>query len=311
MTEVETYSSTHHSPPASLRGWAGPSQRGGLSYPHGSQSSEGSGVNQGSDGGSMPHNESAQPLLEEGASPTSPGENLLCIRCPGHKPFAQERGLKRHCEDVHGDGPHFTCWVGNCTVKWTRGRESVFRKHLLKKHGLEGKKVDEKLRRPAWHRHRKPQPRRKGSVIKSDPLVLPPPIGRDRQSLAEPQQRPLMPSLLDVGKDANHASPPLVPSVAWHGQAEPSELGRHVPTHAPPGLLSEGESAPVNGNDIIPGLWFLSPSPWGEWESTTGNNPVIPPNPGTVHIPALPSPVGGIEPPPFLEILPSWGQLGV
>ncbi|KAI0268583.1 hypothetical protein BGY98DRAFT_1180318 [Russula aff. rugulosa BPL654] len=185
MTEVETYSSfTYQSPPASLRGWTGPSKLDGPSYPHGSQGIKGSCANQGGDGGSTPRNESSQPL----------------------------QGLKRHCEEVHRDGLRFTCQEDNCTHEWTRSRESEFRKHLRKKHGLEDDKIDEKLGRRARRRCRK------GSVIKGDPE-------RDRQCPAEPQQRPLTSSLLDVGKDANHAFQPLEPSVAynpWLRHGEPN-----------------------------------------------------------------------------------------
>ena len=61
---------------------------------------------------------------------------------------------------------------------------------------------------------------RGGSVIESDqpPHFPHPPIERDRQSLAEPQQRPLMLPVLAVGKDANHTPPPLIPSVMKYTQ---------------------------------------------------------------------------------------------
>ena len=131
--------------------------------------------------------------------------------------------------------------------------------HLRKKHGLEDNKIDKKLG-PRANR-RRPCRRRKGSVIKSDPLplLLPPPIERNRQCLVGPQQRSLTPSLLYVGKDASHAFQPLVPSVAynpWLGHGEPSELERHALTLSPPGLLSEEESALVNRHFIGFG-WYI------------------------------------------------------
>jgi hypothetical protein len=46
---------------------------------------------------------------------------------------------------------------------------------------------------------------------------------------------------------------------------------------------------------------------WGEWGSTSAN---IPPNPGTVHIPALPSPVGGYQTIPFSEDPAILGAVG-
>ncbi len=126
-------------------------------------------------------------------------------------------------------------------------------------HGLEDDniRVDEILGGPPRRR------RRGGRVTESDlpPHISPPPIEHDRQSLAEPQQRPLMLPLLAVGNDAHHASPPLVPSVAynprlWH-DAEPevtttepedsSGLEHLAATHAPSRLLSEEEFALLVG----------------------------------------------------------------
>ncbi len=164
-----------------------------------------------------------------------------------------------------------------------------------------------------------------GRVIESDlpPHFLPPPIEHDRQSLAGPQQRPL-PVMLPLpaeGKDAHHTSPPLVPSVAYNprlGHAEPeitmtehedsSGLEHTASTHTPSALLSEEEFALLVSHLKFPiregrirfvhaflyttymidsVLRFPSVHPGGS--TTTG----IPPNPGMLHIPALPSPVGG------------------
>jgi hypothetical protein len=178
-------------------------------------------------------------------------------------------------------------------------------------------------------------PRRRGRVIESDlpPHFSPPPIERGRQSLAEPQQRPLMPPLLAVGKDANHASPPVIPSVAYNsrlGHAEPeitttehgysSELEHLAATHAPSRLFSEEDFALLGGHYKIHGrfrfvhaflcatymidsaLRFPSVHPGG---STTAD---IPPNPGMFHIPALPFPVGGYHTSPVSgnPPLPPW-----
>jgi hypothetical protein len=167
----------------------------------------------------------------------------------------------------------------------------------------------------------------RGSVIESDllPQFSPPPIERDQQSLAEPQQRPLVQPLLAVVEDTNHASPPVMPSVAYNpqlvhqpevtttGHAYSSELEHLAATHAPSRLFSEEEFALVGGHYKIHGrfrfvhafscattymidsaLRFPSVHPGG---STTAD---ILPNPGMLHIPALPSPVGG-DPP-----LPPW-----
>jgi hypothetical protein len=191
---------------------------------------------------------------EEGASPTSPGENpgrpsFQCPLCPDRKPYTQKQVLKRHYKKKHQPDSLIKCSQSNCNHKWTQSRKSDFRKHLKKTHGLEDDQINKKLGPP-------PRPRRrKGRVIEgvSPPHFSPPPIERDRQSLAESQQRPLMLPLLAVRKDANHASPPLIPSVAYNprlGHAEPgvtttehehsSGLEHLAATHAPKVLSDEG-----------------------------------------------------------------------
>jgi hypothetical protein len=102
--------------------------------------------------------------------------------------------------------------------------------------------------------------RRRDRVIERDlpPHSSPPPIEHDRQSLAEPQQHPLILPILALKKDAHHAYPPpsLVPSAAYNprlGYAEPeitttehedsSGLEHTAATHAPSALLSEEEFA--------------------------------------------------------------------
>jgi hypothetical protein len=174
----------------------------------------------------------------------------------------------RHNREKHQPG--FECSHPDCDYKWTRSRRSEYRKHLKKKHGLEDDQIDEILAMA---------PRlgqRKGSVIESDlpPHFSPPLIERDRQSLAEPHQRPLTPPLLAVGKDANHASPPFsIPSVAYNprlGHAEPeitttehedsSGLEHLAATHAPSRLLSEEGFALLGGHLKIHGqIRFVHP----------------------------------------------------
>jgi hypothetical protein len=189
---------------------------------------------------------------EEGASPSSPGEqpgrpSFQCTLCPERKPYTQKQVLKRHYEKEHQPNSLINC--SHCNHKWTRSREYDFRRHLKKKHGLEDNKINEILGRPPRRR------RRKGRVIESDspPHFSPASIERDRQSLAESQQRPLMLPLLAVRKDANHTSPPLIPSMVYNprlGHAEPkvtatehedsSELEHLAATHAPKILSDEG-----------------------------------------------------------------------
>jgi hypothetical protein len=219
----------------------------------------------------------------------------------------------RHYREKHQPG--LDCSHPDCDYKWTQSRRSEYRKHLRKKHRLEDDKVDEILGVPPRRR------RRWGRVIEGE--ILPhfslPPIEHDRQSLAEPQQRPLMLPLLAVRKDAHHTSPPLIPSVAYNsrlGHVEPeitttehedsSGLKHAAATHAPSALLSEEEFAllvrhlktPIRKGRIRfvyaflyvtymieSALRFPSVHPGG---STTAD---IPPNPGMLHIPALPFPV--------------------
>lgn len=104
----------------------------------------------------------------------------------------------------------------------------------------------------------------RGRVIERDlpPHFWPPAIERDRQSLGEPQQHPLILPLLAVRNDAHIASTPLVPSVAHNPR-----LGHAVPeitttehedssglehTHAPSALLSEEEFALLVRHSNIP-----------------------------------------------------------
>jgi len=225
-----------------------------------------------------------------------------CTLCP--KPFAQKQGLMRHYREKHQPG--LKCSHTDCNYEWIRSRRSEYRKHLTKKHRLEDDEIDEILGRPR---------RRRGRVVESDlrPHSSPPPIERDRQSLAEPQQRPLMLPLLAVGKDANHASPPVVPPNPPLGQAEPeitttehedsSGLEHLAATHAPSRLFSKEDFALLGGYYKIHGRFrFPSVHPG---RSTTAD---IPPNPGMLHIPALPSPVCGYHTSPVSgnPPLPPW-----
>ena len=252
---------------------------------------------------------------EEGASPTSPGEKpgrplFQCTHCPEREPYAQKQGLMRHYQEKHESA--LECSHPDCDYKWSRSRRSEYRKHLTRKHRLEGDEIDGMLGRPR---------RRRGRVIESSP----PSIERDRQSLAKPQQRPQMVPLLAVGKDTNHTSPAVVSSVAHNpsfGQAEPditttehedsSGLEHLAATHAPSRLLSENEFARLMEHMKIHGrirfvhaffkatcltdsaVRFPSVHPGA---STTDN---IQPNPGMLHIPALASPVRGYHAHPVL-----------
>jgi hypothetical protein len=156
----------------------------------------------------------------------------------------------RHHREKHLPG--FVCLHPDCDYEWTRSRRSEYRKHLKKNHILEDDKIDKILAMVPRLCHRR------GRVIEGDlpPQFSPPPIESDRQSLAEPQQRPLMLPLPAVGKDTNHASPPLIPSVAYNpqfGHAEPEVtstehedsigLEHYPPTHAPSRSFSKEDIA--------------------------------------------------------------------
>jgi hypothetical protein len=141
--------------------------------------------------------------------------------------------------------------------------------------------------------------------------------------------------VLAVGKDVHHTSPPLIPSVADNprlGHAEPeitttehedsSELEHLAVTHAPSRLLSKEDFALLRGyykihvqfrfvhaflcatNVIDSALRFPSAHPG---ESTSAD---IPPNPGVLHNPALPSPVGVYHTSPISGELfsPPWAE---
>jgi len=166
----------------------------------------------------------------------------------------------RHYREKHQPG--FECSHPNCDYEWTKSRRSEYRKHLKKKHRLEDDKTDVILAMAPRLCHRS------GSVIESDlpPHFSPPPIERDRQNMAEPHQRPLTLTLLAVGKDANHASPPVIPSVAYNsrlGHAEPeitttehedsNGLEHLAATHAPSRFLSREDSALLGGHYKIHG----------------------------------------------------------
>ena len=175
----------------------------------------------------------------------SKGAPFQCALCPGRKPYASNSSLRRHCREKHEPG--FECPQPGCDdYEWTASRRYLYIEHL-KNHGLGDDKIGTILAQP-------PRPR----VIESNlpaPHFSLPPID-DRQSLAEPRQRPPMPTLLDVGNNANHAIPPLIPSVAynrWFRHAEPTELKLLAPTLAPSGLLSKEDSALVNGHFITHG----------------------------------------------------------
>jgi hypothetical protein len=150
----------------------------------------------------------------------------------------------RHYREKHQPG--FECLEHDCDHKWTRSRKSEYRKHLREEHRLEDDKID-KILGP-------PRRRGKSSAIEGDPPphFSPSPIERDRRSLAEPQQRLLMPPILAVGKDVHRVSLPLVPPLAYNaqlGHAEPETrttehedsggLEHLAATHAPSRLLSE------------------------------------------------------------------------
>lgn len=192
-----------------------------------SQVSEESGLSQGSGRGSTPHNGNFQPL-SEGASPTGLGEtpgrpSYKCTAsgCPVR--CTQERVLKRHYQEKHQ--PRSKCLHLDCSYEWIPSRESEYRKHLTKKHMLEDDIIDRTLGRPRRRRRR---------VIKNyiSPNFSPPPIERDRQSSAEPQQSPPL-------QDAD---------ITTNEHEDSSGLEHHANTHAPSGLLSEEDSALLRGH---------------------------------------------------------------
>jgi hypothetical protein len=212
----------------------------------------------------------------------------------------------RHIREKHQPG--FECMRHDCDYKWSRKYE--YRKHLREKHRLEDDKIDRILGPPRRHGRR--------AIERDAPPHFSPPIEPDRQSLAKPQQRPLMLPVLAVGKDVHHASPHLVPSsLAYNPRVEHAEseittirhedssgLEHLAVTHAPSRLLPNGDFALLEGYYKTHGLFrlvhtflcatyvidsalrFPSAHPGG---STTAS---IPPSPGMLHIPALPSPVG-------------------
>jgi hypothetical protein len=262
---------------------------------------------------------------EEGVSPTCPGEKperRSLYQCPSCvKPFVQKQGLMRHYREKHQPG--FECSHPVCAYKWCRFYE--YRKHLTRTHGLEDNKIDEILGvAPRRRLHR-------GRVVENNlpPQFSPPSVERDRQSLAEPQQRPPMLPLLAAGKDANHAPPPVIPSMAYNprlGHADSEITTDHedscgiehlAATHAPSRLISKEEFALLEEYYKIHGrfrfvhaflyatymidsaLRFPSVHPGG---STTAD---IPPNPGMLHIPALPFPAGGYHTSPVSGDPPS------
>jgi hypothetical protein len=155
----------------------------------------------------------------------------------------------RHYREKHKPG--FECSHLDCNYEWSRSRRYEYRKHLKKKHGLEGDKIDEILAMVPRPSHRR------GGVIKSDirPHSTTLPIERYRQSLTEPQQRPLILPLLAVKTDANHTSPTLVPVVpsprflhaesdnTTAGHTDTSGLEHLAATHGPSRTLSEEELA--------------------------------------------------------------------
>ena len=202
-------------------------------------------------------------VYEEGASPTSLDKKLgrplfQCTQCPKRKSYTQKQVLLRHYREKHQSG--LDCSHSDCDYKWTRSRRSEYRKHLRKKHRLEDDKIDEILGVPPKRR------RRWGRIIEGElpPHFSLPPIDHDRQSLAEPQQRPLMLPFLAVRKDTHHASPPLVPSVAynprlWHVESEITTTGHEgssgldfAATHTASSLLSEEESDRLMGHLKFP-----------------------------------------------------------
>lgn len=214
----------------------------------------------------------------------------------------------RHYREKHEPG--LDCLYPGCDYEWSHSRRSEYRKHLTKKHGLVDDKIDEILAMAPRRCHRG------GRVIESDQMV----------------------PLLAAGKDANHASLTVIPSVAnnprlWPAAPEititshedSSGIEHLAATHAPSMLISKEDSAllgeyyKTHGRFrfvqaflcatymIDSALRFPSVHPGG---STTAD---LPPNPGMLHIPAFPSPVGGYHTspvsgkpfsPPSIERLP-------
>jgi hypothetical protein len=255
--------------------------------------------NLGSDRGSASHNESSQP--------TSPGEkrgrqSLKCTVDGCSIFFTLESARKRHYEERHSDQPHSTCH--KCCQEWTR--EYEHRKHLKRKHNLEDDEINDLLGPPK-------QRRGKGKVIESGPPPhsSPPPIECDRQSLAEPHQRPLMPPFLAVGKEANHASQLLIPhaepevTTTDPDHEDSSGLKHYGATHAPPRFLSGEEFVLLVTYARIHGEFrFVHAFLYATYtiDSALRLPPVYPegsttadisPNPGMPHIPAFSSPVAG------------------
>lgn len=160
-------------------------------------------------------------------SPTIPGEkpgrpSVKCNLCD--KRFTQKQVLSRHEREKHQ--PRFECSRPDCDYKWTQSRTSEYKKHLRRKHGLESDEIDEILAQPPRLR-----------FIKSDqPPHFSPPI------------------------DVHHASPPLIPPVAYNPQlgngeseittTEHEDRGiEHLAAiHAPSRLLSEEDSVLVRGH---------------------------------------------------------------
>ena len=250
----------------------------------------------------------------KGAPPTRTGEKpFKCTRCP--KSYKQRQALNRHDNEKHK--PKLKCLYldrlgSDCKHKWTRSRSYEYRIHLCKDHGLEDDKINGMLGTP---RHRL-----RSRVVESNlpPQFSPAPTEHCRQSPAEPKQRPPLPA---VGKDAHHVSPRLIPSVAYYprlGHAESeitatehedsNGLEHLAASHAPSTVLSGEEFALVArymkfSIRISGRIRFAHPFLYATYIIDSalrfpsahlgGFSTDIPPNPGMLHAPTLPPPVGG------------------
>ena len=172
----------------------------------------------------------------------------MCTVC--HKSFTEKRYRTRHYREKHQPGSN--CWYHpDCDHKWFRSRSYKYREHLKDEHGLENDDIDEILGGTSRRRRRRDK-------VESDlrPQVSPPPIKHDRQNLAELQQ--ILP-LLTLGKDAHHASPPLIQSNAYNPRLGDADLEPEIATtkhedssgfeylYTPPRLLSQEEFALLAG----------------------------------------------------------------
>jgi len=254
----------------------------------------------------------------KGAPPTGTGEKPFKCTCCS-KSYKQQQALNRHDNEKHK--PKLKCMYldrlgSDCKHKWTRSRSYEYRIHLCKDHGLEDDKINGMLGTP--------RRRLRSRVVESNlpPQFSPAPTEHCRQSPAEPsKQRPAAPALLAVGKDEQYVSPPLIPSVAYNpplGHAESeitatehedsNGLEHLAASHAPSTVLSGEEFALVArylkfsirnsgrirfAHPFLYATYIIDSALRFPSAHSGGFSTDIPPNPGMLHAPALPLPVGG------------------